>query len=196
MHSIGRVNSQGFGVAFCRYLVPRNDLFAAVFIELLLDSEELLLGFLFKVEFFRGVHKRNGVNFAQGPLALGRVHMVVQYLFRGQIGLIGRERVGPFDLLDLGVQNFSGFVVLIDGFEVLDKIGLFLLSFRTAHFFGEIILGLSEVDGLAAFLDLFDDGFGTVFVKVFHGWLCILLGLFYLFTLLTLSLKLIEDCVE
>ena len=59
MHSIRRVNSQGFGVAFCRYLVARNDLFAAVFIKLLLDNEELLLGFLFKVEFFRSVHKRN-----------------------------------------------------------------------------------------------------------------------------------------
>ena len=90
MQSIRRVNSQGFGVAFCRYLVSRNDLFAAVFIELLFDSEELLLSFLFEVEFFRGVHKRNGVNFAQGPLALRRVHMVVQYLLRRQISLIRR----------------------------------------------------------------------------------------------------------
>jgi hypothetical protein len=95
--------------------------------------------------------------------------MVLQYFLWSQISLIRGQRVGPFHLLDLSVQNLTGFVVLIDGFEVLDKIWLFLLSFRTAHFFGKVILGLSEVDGFATFFDLFDDGFGTVFVKVFHG---------------------------
>jgi hypothetical protein len=108
------------------------------------------------------------VHFAQRALVLRRVHIVLQYFLRRQISLVRRQRVGPFHLLNLSVQNLARLFILIHQFKVLNKIRLFLLSFRTAHFFGQIILGLCEVDSLSAFLDLFDDSFGTVLVRVFH----------------------------
>jgi len=53
-------------------------------------------------------------------------------------------------------------------FEVFDEIRLFLLSFGASDFLWQVVLGLYDVDGLAAFLDFVKDVFWAGFVGFLH----------------------------